>query len=70
MSQPAECHLCGRVLPLGGVLDGVGRPCHYVCREMEKQRTAHDAQAIARKISRGYRPKPAHSLPIESDAPV
>jgi hypothetical protein len=57
MSAPAVCVLCDRLLPQGGVLDGVGRPVHYVCRQLAIRDVADAAQATARKITKGHRPQ-------------
>lgn len=68
MAAPAVCHLCDRWLPCGGVLDHVGRPCHYVCRELAQQQTAYHAQTTARRVAKGYPPR--RSGPLLTPDPV
>jgi hypothetical protein len=57
VSKPADCHLCGRFLPLGGVSDDVGRPCHYVCRQLAKSDVAEQARATAKRVAREGKPR-------------
>jgi hypothetical protein len=47
------CVLCDRLLPQGGVLDGVGRPVHYVCKMLEQRRIADAAQFTAARVRSG-----------------
>jgi hypothetical protein len=56
MSQPADCTICRRILPMGGVLDDVGRPVHYVCGQLAKRQIADDAQITARRVAKEGRP--------------
>jgi hypothetical protein len=56
------CVLCDRLLPQGGVLDGVGRPMHYVCLLLQKREVADAAHETARKIVKGHRQTPARPL--------
>jgi hypothetical protein len=67
MPAPAECVICGRILPLGGVLDAVGRPVHYVCRGLAIRDTHDAAQVTATKIRRGERPRPPSPLIDQKD---
>jgi hypothetical protein len=52
------CELCGRELPLGGVLDHVGRPVHDWCKGMAKLEIASLAQATAKRVAKEGKPSP------------
>lgn len=69
MGAPAECHLCRRIAPLGGVPDDIGRPVHLWCRGLAKRETADAAQITAQRIRRGEYPRTAKAN-RQSDAPV
>jgi hypothetical protein len=65
MRAPALCHLCGRLAPLGGVLDDGGRPCHYLCLGLARQRIAYDAQITAKRVAkRLHTPQTSHPAPL------
>jgi hypothetical protein len=55
-AKPADCALCGRLCPLGGVLDGVGRAVHLWCRELRKLEVADAARATAKRVAKEGRP--------------
>lgn len=54
----STCELCGRDLPLGGVLDDVGRPVHYWCRALAKAKVAHEASVTAKRVAKQGKPSP------------
>jgi hypothetical protein len=64
MPAPTECTICRRILPLGGVLDGVGRPVHLVCRELAKRETAEYARITAKRVAREGKPTTSDRSPL------
>lgn len=68
--KPADCAICDGHLPLGGVLDHVGRPVHYWCRELARLETAELARQTAGRVAKYGRkaPKEPPSLPTGANA--
>lgn len=52
---PADCHLCGRLCPLGGVPDEVGRPVHYLCRAIRRFELTEKARVIPKRVAKNAR---------------
>lgn len=47
-----DCAICGRVLPIGGVLDDVGRPVHYVCKALARRDVAELARVTVKRVAK------------------
>lgn len=56
MAAPADCALCGRILPLGGAIDDVGRSVHAWCLGVKKLEIAEAARATAKRVAKEGRP--------------